>query len=567
MVTTDFIYNNESCNPQQIINVNPPIDDVSKLSVYGLPSNGINLPTSTNLNNEANNEIDTKCLLFAYSVDGVCWSCFMPYNDLLKSTIDLNGDFYVKFKISDVVTDVKYDDESVDYSSQLSTDFNFTECATNTNANTFNPYANMENAVNLQTTLTETVSCLFGIPIYYFKLKPNAGGADYTFKEYALMNVDSVKQLKLFITDGTMPSSKPEFADFGLEFQTDWETEISKSSFATAFGTTAQPMEGDFIYIPMMKRMWMVSGAYEEKNGSLMWNATTFKLMLVKYQEKGSVDLGDSEELVNSLVKNKYEDLFGDDDMTTLDSGESNITSPEQASNNLYPVYKSDALRKYVTCDTINITNDTSLYYKGTLIADSKYLFTTNTMSSKVIYQKKYCGCNASISFIITPDITPEFKGTIAKVGNVEIKIQQEMTDSYLFLNINKHNKIQLAGGSTYFIVIRWSKTMNLTDISAYLYRPINPDIPLYKLTKAHYLFDIDNPVAQLSDSYNDMCVDTEGHDVYIGNFYGSITNFKVFDVYNDNVSELLQMFPTNQHLLINDTARRINGMSGVQLP
>ena len=82
--------------------------------------------------------------------------------------------------------------------------------------------------------------------------------------------------------------------------------------FATAFGITAQPMEGDLIYIPMMKRMWMVNEAYEEKNGSLMWNNTTFKLALVKYQEKGSVDLGDFDSTIDSLVKTKYEDLFGD---------------------------------------------------------------------------------------------------------------------------------------------------------------------------------------------------------------------------------------------------------------
>jgi hypothetical protein len=37
----------------------------------------------------------------------------------------------------------------------------------------------------------------------------------------------------------------------------------------------------------------------------------------------------------------------------------------------------------------------------------------------------------------------------------------------------------------------------------------------------------------------------------------GKITNIKVYDTYVDNVSELIQMYPTNQHLLINDTARK----------
>ena len=50
------------------------------------------------------------------------------------------------------------------------------------------------------------------------------------------MNVDSVKQIKMVIQDGVMPSSKPEFADWGMDFQNDWEPEITKQSFATAFG-------------------------------------------------------------------------------------------------------------------------------------------------------------------------------------------------------------------------------------------------------------------------------------------------------------------------------------------
>jgi hypothetical protein len=82
----------------------------------------------------------------------------------------------------------------------------------------------------------------------------------------------------MIIQDNQMPSSKPEFGDWAIDFQTDWETEISKGMFATAFGNTAQPMEGDLIYVPMMKRMWMVNGAYEEKKDAFsLLNSTHLK--------------------------------------------------------------------------------------------------------------------------------------------------------------------------------------------------------------------------------------------------------------------------------------------------
>jgi len=541
-------YNLGSCNPTQIININQPITELNNFTIT----------------NDCDEVYNNDNLLFSYSLDSICWSCYMSYTDLLKNTIDLDGDFYLRFKINNIVKDIYNNDEQItDYSSQLDSDFQLTGCETQ-NPNVFNPYANLDSAVNLQTQLTETVSCLFGIPIYYFKLKPDAGSKDITFKEYALMNVDQVKQIKLLITDGTMPSSKPEFADFGLEFQTDWETEISKATFATAFGNTAQPMEGDFIYIPMMKRMWQVSGAYEEKNGSLMWNATTFKVMLVKYQDRGSVDLQDTETFVNSLVKNKYEDLFGDDDNSTYDASTQNLTAPVAAQNTLYPVFESDALRKYVTCDTVEFYPEAT-YYKGTLISDMLYGFLRNDIESKIIYQYKYCGSSAAISFIIQPYVASNFKGTIIKVGNCEIILEQTGMNSKLYTNIYPDKQIELITQSIYFIVIRWDMGMNLFDMSAYLYC-YNHDVPAYKLNSAHYYYDIDNPIVQYSSTFDPELIDEIGHDVYISNFYGHITNFKVFDIYNDNISELLQMYPTHQHLMINDTARRLNGKDGVIL-
>jgi hypothetical protein len=47
---------------------------------------------------------------------------------------------------------------------------------------------------------------------------------------------------------------------------------------------------------------------------------------------------------------------------------------------------------------------------------------------------------------------------------------------------------------------------------------------------------------------------------------YGSITNIKLFDTDNDNITELLQMYPTNNNLIINDTARKLINLSGLNM-
>ena len=535
------------CAPIQVINFKVAINDMSNIAIY----------------NDCDCEYDLSELQYGYSVDNLCWSCYVGYSEALTATDGINGDFYLRIKVQGVIGKITINGEPFyEYSTQLASDFTFTACDTN-NSNLFNPYANMDCAIDLYQKLSETVSCIVGIPCYYIKLKPEEKSKDMTFKEYTLMNVDTIKQIKIVIQDNDMPSSKPEFAEWGMDWQTDWEVEVTKGSFATAFGVTAQPMEGDLVYIPMMKRMWMVSGAYEEKKDGFMWIASTFKLQLVKYQEKCSVDLGDTEEFVNSIVKNKYEDLFGEDEDSTLDSGTQAVDAPVYAANRLYPVFESDATRKYVTCDSLSIL-DNKVYYKGTLIAENKYEFMRNDVPSKIIYQKKFCGDQGAISFLINPLITSGYEGTLISIGNIKVNISQTSQNVKLWLNIDENICVNISSNTTFFVTLLWAKALNHVSMTAYRYT-YNERIPIYKLQPQHYFFDIDHPVDQYTGVYNDELTLSEKQEVTLYNFYGWITNFKVFDRYNDDVSELLQMYPTHQHLIINDTARKLVDLPGVK--
>ena len=536
------------CNPKQVVNLNLAFNEINSIVIY----------------DNCRNAYDPNTLTYAYSLDSVCWSCYMSYDDFIAQTIGLNSDFYVRVKVSGIVNSIEVNGEPfTDYSTSIAEGFEFTYCSTQSvSPNLFNPYANLDGAISLQQQLTETVTCMFGIPIYYFKLAPNTGSKDLTFKEYTLMDVEAVKQIKMMVTDNTMPSSKPEFSDFGLDWQTDWETEISKGMFATAFGPKAQPMEGDLIYVPMMKRMWMVNEAYEEKNGSLMWVSQTFKVTLVKYQEKGSVDLGDTQQLVDTFVKNKYDDLFGDQE--TVGSGTESTEAPVYTADTLYPVFEQDATRKYMSVEGIDFKP--GLYYqKGTMIADNIYTFTNSALKNDIVYQRPYCGEDGVISFIINPFSGSNYSGTLLNCANLKINIEQKAigktnTCTLTFVQIPKLT-LTLQQGETYFVYLRWNRMMNNVELFAAQYT--HADLPPYRLQNFHYWFDIDNGQSVVSKYDMELPQEKQG-DIVLHNFVGSITNIKVFDVYNDNVSEILQMYPTHSHLIVNDTARKIVALGGV---
>lgn len=537
--------------PAQVAQLSLAVNDISKITVLKC----------------LDNVYDKDCLQYSWSYDGVNWSCFASYNDAEHILVDAKSDFYVKIKVKGQISDIQDGNgNSLDYTTSIDNSIELPSCGSN--PNNYNPYSGLTSALALQQSLSDSVACMIGIPIYYFKLKPDSNSKDITFKEYTLMNVESVKQIKLIVNDGQMPSSKPEFSDFGLDWQTDWETEISKTMFATAFGINAQPMEGDLIYIPMMKRMWMVNEAYEEKNGSLMWINTTFKVALVKYQEKDSVNLGDFDSTIDTLVKTKYEDLFGDQE--GLDSGTESTEAPTYSGNGMYPVYESDSCRKYVTSEGTSFM-DINLYQRGTLISDRCYKFdpiALQKLKNKIVYQRRYCGDEGSASIIVGMNGMYDYDSETIKIGHIVLRIK--MTDRRIKLSLDcvkdcffyLPKQDSSISDNHYFIFLRWSKKRNVMELGASEYS-YNQNIPMYKLQPTHYRFDLDNLVGHKVVKWNIEMMEEEKQDVMICGLPGTLTNFKLFDIYIDNLSELLQQYPTSQHLLINDTCRKIIDMQG----
>ena len=538
----------ETCAPEQIVTLDYAVDDFSLLQIF----NG-------------NTPYCNECIKWAYSTDGVIWSCWMSYDEAANILFESQTDYYIRAKVKGGVSSLTYDGNNVsDYNTSLASCFDFSSLQ-NT-ANNFNPYANLEGAVGLYQYLTDSISNTIGIPIYYIKLAPNIDSKDFTFKEYALMGVEAVKQIKLIVQDGMMPSSKPEFSEFGFDFSTDWETEISKSVFASAFGNTTKPMEGDLVYIPMMKRMWMVNGTYEEKNEGFMWQSTTFKVSLVKYEEKGSVDLGDAQDFVDSLVKTKYDDLFGNDE--NIQSGQLTVESPVHAIDPLYPIFESDAIRKYVkmsiqTGDDFYKTLNTKLvsspkYSKGIVIAENMYDWTGVSDEAYIIYQRTYCGTDLTLSCIITLG-NRYCQGTIFSIGNIDITI--DLTPTVCYIKVFELGSIKLDPNKTYFLIIRWSKSMNLLELSAVEYSAPQ-GMPTYMVQPFHMNFDVNNMKSSVY-KYDIELEVYEKSEVITYSFDGKITNIKLYDTYIDDNSELLQMLPTNQHLIINDVARKFVELPG----
>lgn len=508
----------------------------------------------------------TNSCKYSWSVDGVCWTSWASYNDYLNITKNLDNDFYLRILLFG-------DFDKLIINGCISNDYHISLDNTNIflkdfcgNENLFQPYDGLDCALLLQQQLADSVICMLGIPIYYIKVSPNIDSADYTFKEYSLHGVESIKQMKLMIPDGTMPSSNPKLTEFDFDWEIDWETELSKTQFAKAFGDEAIPKQRDLIYIPMMKRMWEVNSAYDERNEMLLWRSTTWKLALVKYNEKTNVDHGIFSEIIDGWIEKTYEDTFGEIERIEQEreTGAAPLSSPKFAATNLFDIFMEDNVRKQYTKNDITIL-DKIYCHRSNVVARNIYKFKND--NGCITYQKPICGESGTLSFILeTPGtLNGKVSKDILNFGNVDANVTYDKGEFGFEFN---GLKCKLEAFNTYMVIMRWNRDNYTSELNVYkLSHPSN--IPVYRLKPEMYYFDIENPICELMGEYNNDYIHNEPMLCQIHPHPVLMSNIKFYNTYlnlEEILKECIKYTTSHQNCVINDLARPINSGQGYSI-
>lgn len=513
--------------------------------------------------NPDNKNITESCM-YSWSTDNVCWTNWSnidTYNSICKN---IESDFYLRILLFEGFDKLYMNDNLVDcYNICIDSTSTFlTDFCNNTNL--FQPYNNLDCALELQQQLSDSIVCMFGIPIYYFKVDPNKDTVDYTFKEYFLHHIDSVKQLKLMIPDGQMPSSNPKLTEFDFDWETDWDTELSKTQFAKAFGDTAYPKTGDFIYIPMMKRMWEVNAAYDEKNEGLMWRSTTWKLALVKYTEATNIEPGIYDDIIDGWIQS-YDETFGEKEKLEQErlTGASPLYSPQYAATNLTNIFMEDSVRQQYTKQDITILSKN--FNHGATVA-SRNIYKFKNENGCVVYQKPICGDQGVIEFIIETGgtLNGSLERDILSFGNINVSILYDTQTQKFTIKFDKLEQ-ELGPFKTYMVMLKWNR--NTFSIELNIYEYTHPsDIPVYKLRPEMYKFGFDKPICEKIGAYNNDFDIREGMICQIHAYPLNMTNIKYYNKYLDKVESVKESIKyTTQHenCVINDLARPIDDGHG----
>ena len=509
-------------------------------------------------------DVTNQCL-YSWSSDSVCWTSWVDYNTYLRLAKNIESDFYLRILISTQLSQVYLNNMlTTCYSMCLYNPNPFIEdfCGTQL----FNPYVGLDCALQLQSQLANSIICMLGIPVYYFRVLPQHETADYTFKEYVMHNVTSVKQIKMMIPDGTMPSSKPQFSDLDFDWEVDWEVELGKAQFAAAFGDEAFPKQRDFIYVPMMKRMWEVNSAYDEKNEGLMWQSTTWKLGLIKWNEKTNVEQGEFEDLIDNLVVNTNDNVFAELEANEQrrESAVEQTDAPRYVANNIDNVFLEDFIRQQFTKSTIRVI-DKQFNHGSLVVAKNMYQFLQPGEGCFISYQKGYCGEDATLSFIISTNGEKlNDKQTLISFGNIEI--QCDGYNVYLenaSASLEKLNQTNVC--TDYLVICKWSRKSAVKEIFAFPY--VGPaGVPAYKVRPEMYKFDFEATDAESVKEYNNDYIAKEQQRVIVHGNAFLLTNIKLYNSYMSNedaIKESLKYTTKSKLCVFNDVARPIDSGNG----
>ena len=509
-------------------------------------------------------DVTNQCL-YSWSSDSVCWTSWVDYNTYLRLAKNIESDFYLRILISTQLSQVYLNNMlTTCYSMCLYNPNPFIEdfCGTQL----FNPYVGLDCALQLQSQLANSIICMLGIPVYYFRVLPQPETADYTFKEYVMHNVTSVKQIKMMIPDGTMPSSKPQFSDLDFDWEVDWEVELGKAQFAAAFGDEAFPKQRDFIYVPMMKRMWEVNSAYDEKNEGLMWQSTTWKLGLIKWNEKTNVEQGEFEDLIDNLVVNTNDNVFAELEANEQrrESAVEQTDAPRYVANNIDNVFLEDFIRQQFTKSTIRVI-DKQFNHGSLVVAKNMYQFLQPGEGCFISYQKGYCGEDATLSFIISTNGEKlNDKQTLISFGNIEI--QCDGYNVYLenaSASLEKLNQTNVC--TDYLVICKWSRKSAVKEIFAFPY--VGPaGVPAYKVRPEMYKFDFEATDAESVKEYNNDYIAKEQQRVIVHGNAFLLTNIKLYNSYMSNedaIKESLKYTTKSKLCVFNDVARPIDSGNG----
>jgi hypothetical protein len=271
-----------------------------------------------------------------------------------------------------------------------------------TTENQFNPYA-LTKSVGMYKQVVNIVNGIFGHPVNYFKTEPDQRTSDVILMEYSLHNVVDNKTIKVLVPDNEFPDESNTYDIFGIELA-DFEVHITAAEFESHFGPGKYPRSKDYMYIPIINRMYEVSSVSiaDEFNKSHSY----WKVKLVKYQDRTDVIKGQFDAATDVLITG-IDEIFGE----KIQEEYSKNLKQEQFQS-VITTYR-DGIREFVSKQLKIVDYD--LKNRWTVVSKNYYDLTTVPTDDKVLSYVTPSKVSLNQNAAFTGWFSPQFNSSSTK--------------------------------------------------------------------------------------------------------------------------------------------------------
>ena len=172
----------------------------------------------------------------------------------------------------------------------------------------FRPYE-IGTAIGIAHELSLQTNKIFGHDVIYFKTEPDRDGGDFVFKEWTLFKTTERKCVKVMVPENRFPDNKPTFSEFGVDFEVPFEIHIDHTYFQMFFGKGSQPRKRDYLFFPLVNRMYEIQGSYLYRG--FMMEPIYWKIQLTKFHPNIDMVMKPADRAFLDNIISSTDQLFG----------------------------------------------------------------------------------------------------------------------------------------------------------------------------------------------------------------------------------------------------------------
>jgi len=229
---------------------------------------------------------------------------------------------------------------------------------------TFDIY-NLGNYFQIYKEISNVIHDYVGLDVEYVKTVPDDDTVDHFFREYSINREFKVKEFKIVVPGNEVHSQFPQFNPMSIDFaDIPWEVHIVKERFEQTFNYKSRPIVGDFLYLPLTNKMYMVNGVVLDKS-YMQATGSFYRVSLVKYENQAKISKKETTIDNLKLLTNSQSD-FEDEHLMDFND----IVKPKE-----HDVLLSDNNWVWLSKNDKVITSNTPLEKNYVIISKNHYDF------------------------------------------------------------------------------------------------------------------------------------------------------------------------------------------------